>query len=243
MLSLSLFFYSHTIQKQPQQQTSTAASPTPYTRPPFLLLARPSSPSATVDLLHFLFLLLLHGSITTTIALRYHQLSTPTPATGRPPPPRSSAAGHYPGELSLARPQPLPPRSTSPPSPPPHRIRHHHHPFIQRLRQTTLDVLRRRAHRHWPYERRPSPYLRVQPRTCEDNSYSSSDHRQQRAPPCRTHRRCSAAVDGHAPPWAATHRRGRPPHGGRSPVTPLGPLPRSPVRRIGDSCVLHDVPS
>ncbi|KAJ6848532.1 formin-like protein 5 [Iris pallida] len=49
-------------------------------------------------------------------------------------------------------------------------------------------------------------------RACEDNSCSSSDHRQQRAPPCRAHRRCSAAVDGHAPPWAAPpavgdHRR------------------------------------
>ncbi|KAJ6819395.1 formin-like protein 5 [Iris pallida] len=168
-------------------------------------------------------------SDTTTSPYQHQQLADNL-LPGRAPPATTPVSSAWLGHSRH------PPRSTSPPSPPPHRIRHHHHPFIQRLRPTTLDVLRRRARRHWPCERRPSPHLRAQPRVCEDNSCSSSDHRQQRAPPCRAHRRCSAAVDGHAPPWAA------PP---RWAITgdPLGPPPHSPARCIGDSCVLHDVPS
>ncbi|KAJ6848977.1 formin-like protein 5 [Iris pallida] len=118
-------------------------------------------------------------------------------------PTTSSLAGYHPGELSLARPQPPPPRSTSLPSPPPHRIRHPPSSVHPTTPANTLDVLRHRARRHWPRERRPSPHLHAQPRACEDNSCNSSDHRQQHVPPCRAHRRCSAAVDGHAPPWAA----------------------------------------
>ncbi|KAJ6839152.1 formin-like protein 5 [Iris pallida] len=53
----------------------------------------------------------------------------------------------------------------------------------------------------------------------------------------------AARTGGAAPPWKATHRRGRPPHDGQSSATPLRPPPCSPARRIGDSCVLHDVPS
>ncbi|KAJ6825513.1 formin-like protein 5 isoform X1 [Iris pallida] len=55
--------------------------------------------------------------------------------------------------------------------------------------------------------------------------------------------RAARAGSAAAPPPASRPSWPCPPRCGRSPATPLGPPSSLPARRIGDSCVLHDVPS